>query len=471
MAATGALWTDAEAAAATGGTASGAWSASGVSIDSRTLTPGDLFVAIEGPTHDGHDFAAAALKAGAAAAMTHHDVDGLADDAPCLRVADTTEALGGLARAARDRSDARITAITGSVGKTGTKEMLASALAGQGTTVATEGNLNNHWGLPLSLARMGRDADYGVFEMGMNHPGEIKPLSEMARPHVAIVTTVEPVHLEFFDNVEAIADAKAEVFAGLEDGGTAILNLDNVHFGRLKEAAEAASAGAVRAFGVHSFAQARLLGYSDNGNVGLVQASVGGQHLKYKLGLPGHHWALNSVAVMAAVQALGGDVKQAAEAMAGVTPAKGRGQRTTITLARGAFTLIDESYNASPASMAAAIATLGSIKTRAGSRRVAVLGDMLELGADADDFHAGLSKDLTDADVDLVFAAGPHMTALAAKLNEDVLGAHAADSETLAPQVAGEMRRGDVVMVKGSLGSRMAVVVDALKALERNGED
>ncbi len=465
-----ALWTDSEAAAATGGINSAAWSASGVSIDSRSVVDGDLFVAIKGPSMDGHEFAAAALDSGASATVTHREVDGLEEHGPVLRVADTAKALNDLARAARARSGAKIAAVTGSVGKTGTKEMLARALAAQGETVATQGNLNNHWGLPLSLTRLGRDAEFGVFEMGMNHAGEIKPLSELARPHVAIVTTVDAVHLEYFKDVAAIADAKAEIFAGLEKGGTAILNMDNPHFGRLKEAAEAAGAGAVRAFGVHSFAQARLVGYSDDGEYGFVQATVGGQHLKYRLGLPGHHWALNSLAVMAAVQAMGGDVRKAAAIMEQVKPPKGRGERTQVTLDRGAFTLIDESYNASPVSMKAAIATQGSIRTRAGGRRVAVLGDMLELGVGADVEHAGLADAINEANIDAVFLAGPHMTALASVLEDDLLGGHATDAVALAPMVVDNIRRGDVVMVKGSLGSRMAVIVDALKALDTDGK-
>ncbi|MEX2310820.1 MAG: Mur ligase family protein, partial [Rhodospirillales bacterium] len=302
------IWTASEAAKATGGTIGADWEAGGVSIDTRTLVPGDLFAAIKGPNHDGHDHIATALASGAAAAMVEHRFKGDVPAGGLLTVTDTVQGLRDLAAASRARSNAKICAVTGSVGKTGTKEMLAAALAAQGRVTSTAGNLNNHYGLPLSLARMPADSDFGVFEMGMNHAGEISPLSKLARPHVAIITTVAPVHIEYFGSVEAIADAKAEVFDGLIEGGTAVLSRDNPHYDRLAAKAKEAGAKMIWGFGVHSFSNARLLAYEPDENGARVEATVGSQHLKYRLAMRGKHWALNSIAVLAAAGAMGADL-------------------------------------------------------------------------------------------------------------------------------------------------------------------
>ena len=459
------LWTAAEAAAATGGTSGRDWVAAGVSIDSRTVKPGDLFVALAGPNFDGHDFIAAAFANGAAAAVASRRPAALAADAPLLMVADTMAALEGLGRAARARSSARFAAITGSVGKTGTKEALRLVLAERGPTAASEGNLNNQWGAPLSLARMGREARYGVFELGMNHAGEIAPLSRLVRPHVALITTVEPAHLEFFPSVEAIADAKAEIFLGVERGGAAVLNRDNRQFERLAKAAEAAGIERIVAFGEDARSDARLLGCRLDADASDVEAEILGARLRYRLPLPGRHIVQNSLAVLAAAALLGLEAQAAARTLERLQPLKGRGARLAIDTSRGRITLIDESYNASPAAMRAAIAVLGRIPAGTGGRRIAVLGDMRELGVDADRLHAELATAIAAAGVDLLFCCGPHMRALADAAAGKAAVEHAGDSAALLPFVLDAVKGGDVVLVKGSLGSRMAPIVDALKGL------
>jgi UDP-N-acetylmuramoyl-tripeptide--D-alanyl-D-alanine ligase len=459
------LWTAQQAAVATGGVATGAWTATGVSIDSRAVEPGDLFVAIKGETHDAHDFALDALKRGAAAVMIHRAPLGLAPDAPVLTVKDTLGALGELGRIARARSAAGIVAVTGSVGKTGTKEMLRRALAASGETHANVGNLNNQYGLPLSLARMPRAAAYAVFEIGMNHAGEIEPLSRLARPHVAVITNVEPVHLEFFAGVEGIADAKAEIFAGLDRTGIAVLNRDNPHFDRLADRTRRRGIKTVLAFGRHADARYRLIDCAPADGETQVTADLAGRRLNYVIGAEGRHWALNSLAVLAAVDALGADVKAGATALAGMTAPKGRGQRLSVTVPGGAFEVIDDSYNASPPAMRAAFDVLAQRPVATGGRRIAVLGDMRELGRDAPALHAELAAELDTRGIDLVFACGPNMAFLMEALPTAMRGAHAADAEALTPIVLDAVRADDIVLVKGSLGSRMGPVVQALTAL------
>ena len=460
---TAALWIAEDARAATGGRLSGpAWAAAGVSIDSRTVQPGDLFVALAGPNHDGHDHVAGALAAGAAAALVHRVPAGLADDAPLLVVADTMEGLQALGTAARARSAAAIVAVTGSVGKTGTKEMLGRALGEQGPTHATTGNLNNHWGVPLSLARMPREARFGIFELGMNHPGELTPLTRMVRPHVAIITTVESVHAAFFSGTEAIADAKAEILLGLEPGGVAVLPRDNPHFHRLHAAAQAAGIASVVGFGNHIEADARLLDCGIDPDSTAVFALVRDRAIAYRLGVAGIHWAVNSLAVLLAVGALGGDVDAAGRALKAMAAPKGRGQRRKAAIDGGSIQVVDESYNASPVSMRAAIATLAAIKPAKGGRRIAVLGDMLELGEQAPALHAGLAEPLEQWNIDLVFTAGSLMAALFGRLPAARRGGHAVDSQAAAAQVRAAVRPGDVVMVKGSAGSRMGRVINTL---------
>lgn len=468
-----ALWTAAEAAAATSGTTSGNWTCTGVSIDSRTVDTGDLFIAIAGPTHDGHAFVSDALANGAVAAMVHRVPDGFSQPEKLLVVEDTFTALQALAEAARERLTGKVIAVTGSVGKTGTKEMLTLACGALGGIVhATQGNLNNHWGLPLTLARCPRDAAWCILEMGMNHAEEIRPLSRIARPHVAVITAVEAVHLEHFDDVEDIARAKAEILDGVVDGGTAVLPRDNPFHSLLLEAAERLDLRAT-SFGSHIHASARLL-HTNTTDAGLrVLADFYGENLEYTVGATGRHWAINSLAALAAVRAAGGDAKAAAQALSAMTPPKGRGKRQWISLPEsrggGVLTIIDESYNASPVSMRAALNVLDSMAPGRGGRRIAVLGDMLELGDDSNTLHAALANAVVGSRIDRVHTCGPHMAHLAAALPADKRGRHADDSAALAPVVAGDVRGGDVVMVKGSLGSRMAKVLEALLVLDAGG--
>ncbi len=439
---------------------------SGISIDSRSIKPGEAFFAIRGDSHDGHDFVSLALAGGAATAVVSENrLAGLGRITGSLTLTDDVlAALVGVGIAARLRSNARIAAITGSVGKTGTKEMLAAALAPEGTVHYSPASFNNHWGVPLTLARMPRDAAYGVFEIGMNHPGEIEPLTRMVRPHVAIITTVEPVHLEYFKDVEEIARAKAEIFLGLEPGGAAVINRDNPHYDLLAALAREAGVERIVGFGEHAEADVRLTAVTLKETVSCVVASVLGEPVSYKLGAPGRHLVQNSLAVLAAVSLLGGDLARAAMALAGLSAGKGRGERRQLQVPGGAALLIDESYNANPASMSAAIALLGRTEPGGNGRRIAVLGDMLELGAGAEAMHAALAAPLAEADIDAVFLVGPLMRALWDALPVRLHGGYterAAEMETL---VVDAIAAGDVVMVKGSNASRMGPLVETIKA-------
>ena len=457
-----ALWTSADATAAVGGTSTAEWVASGVSIDSRSVDFGELFVALRGPNFDGHQFVANAFKAGAVAAMVERVPDGQTAGGPLLLVADTLAGLCKLAAAARQRVGARIIAVTGSVGKTGTKEALKLVLEDQGSTHASGGSLNNQWGVPLSLARMPADTAFGIFEIGMNHPGEITPLVQLVRPHVAIITTVEAVHLEYFDSVRAIADAKAEIFLGLEPGGTAVLNRDNTSFDQLVERARAAGVENIIAFGSHKEADVRLVNHALHASCSCISADICGQAMTYKVGIPGRHWVLNSLAVLAAVRAFGGDLGLAGLSLARLTPPQGRGKRHHLEIKGGLVELIDDSYNASPVSVRAALDTLATAGKGPRGRRIAVLGDMLELGASAPRLHAELAADIERTGVDLVFAAGVHMRSLYDALPPQHRAHHAAVSTELVPPLLSALRPGDVVLVKGSYGSRMGAVVEAL---------
>jgi UDP-N-acetylmuramoyl-tripeptide--D-alanyl-D-alanine ligase len=458
------LWTAAEAIAATGGTGARDWAAAGVSIDSRSLAPGDLFVALHGPNHDGHDFVAAAHAAGAAAAVVDRPVAGLSAAARFLHVDDTLAALAALGAAARRRSRARIVAVTGSVGKTGTKEALRLALGASGPTAASEGSLNNHWGAPLSLARMPADAAYGVFEIGMNHAGEIAPLTRIVRPHVALITTVEAAHLGFFPSVEAIADAKAEIFLGLEPAGAAILNRDNPHYPRLAAAAERAGAARIIGFGSNPEATVRLLDCRLGAAGSEVAAALPGLALNYRLPLPGRHWVQNSLAVLAAVFAAGADVARAAAALARLEAPPGRGRRHDLPWRGGTLVLIDESYNSSPAAMRATLAVLAATRPLPGGRRVAVLGDMLELGEMSERLHRELAAPIVAAGIDRVFLVGAAMAALDAALPAALRGGLWRASDAAMPALLDFLKPGDVVTVKGSHASRVDHIVARLRA-------
>jgi len=457
------LWTAAQIDAATGATTAPNFAASGVAIDSRALARGDLFVALK-VARDGHDFVADAIANGAVAALVSRDVSGVVPE-KLIKVADPLLALEALGRARRIQANARVAAVTGSVGKTSTKEALRHLLSLQGPTHASAASYNNLWGVPLSLARMPLDTRFAVFEIGMNHPGEITPLTKQVRPNAAIVTMVAPVHLEHFKSVAEIADAKGEIFAGLEPGGIAVINGDLEWTSRLRRHAEQARAAQVVTFGEGANCEVRLLSLDMGEDYSDLHVRFLGEDLRYRLSAPGRHWALNSLGVLAAVDALGGNAVRAAGDMSGIVALSGRGARERINGPGGQFELIDESYNANPASMASAIAVLGQVKPMGDGRRVAVLGDMLELGPQAGELHAGLLGALNEARIDRVFAGGPLMKHLWDALAPAMRGVYAASSKDIAETVVSEMRAGDVVMVKGSYGSRMSVVVEALRSL------
>jgi UDP-N-acetylmuramoyl-tripeptide--D-alanyl-D-alanine ligase len=456
------LWSSDEAAAATKGRSSVSWDACGVSIDTRSLEAGDLFVALHGDNRDGHEFVPAALSKGAAAALVSRAVWDIAANAPLLLVADTQQGLEALGRAARTRSKARIVAVTGSAGKTTTKEMLRLILASAGSVAASAASYNNHWGVPLSLARMPRTAAYGVFELGMNHEGEIRALVKQVRPHVAVITTIAPAHLEYFGTLEAIASAKAEIFEGIEPRGTAILPADNSQFEQLKKRAADAGVSRVLSFGRSAGADARLLSIRTHAAGQEVVAEFAGERIAFVVGASGTHIAMNAITSLLAARELGADVRRAASALAEFSALKGRGARFTAADVE----IIDESYNANPASMAAALDLLGNAQPGAEGRRIAVLGDMLELGPQSAALHQLLSAPLGSAHADLVFLCGPQMASLWQVLPAKSRGAYAEKSSDLAPLVVHAVRAGDVVLIKGSFGSRMSVIIDALKARE-----
>lgn len=433
----------------------------GIAIDSRTIEKGDLFFAIRGERFDGHDFVEDALAKGAALAVVACDrIHGLAaDPSRLLAVDDVLRALERLGRSARARLKGRAVAVTGSVGKTGTKEMMRLAFATCGRVHASAASFNNHWGVPLTLARTPQSADYGIYEIGMNHPGEITPLADMVRPDIAIITTVEPVHLEFFENEREIARAKAEIFSGIVPGGAAVLNRDNRHFDFLRTLAEKAGV-AVVSFGEAAGSDARLRDAILNEDHSLVEASVFGKSFSYRLGAPGRHIVQNSLAVAAALHLAGADVAAGLSALSALKAPKGRGARLELLIDDGSFNLLDESYNANPASMRAAIRLLGMARGK--GRRIAVLGDMLELGEDSAGLHADLAEPLCACGIDLVFLSGQHMKTLWDALPEKMRGKYAETSDGLKEVLATQVVKGDTVMVKGSLGSRMGALVDLL---------
>ena len=460
-----ALWSQAELSAALSAAPSSplGTAVNGVSIDSRTLEAGDLFFAIKGDAHDGHDHVARAFEAGAAAAVVSRErAQELSPLGPVFVVGDTLEAMARLGVAARARSKAKIVGVTGSVGKTTAKEMLRTMLAASGLTHASAASYNNHWGVPLTLARMPADARFGVFEMGMNHAGEIAPLTRMTRPHVALVTTIAPVHIEHLGSIEAIADAKAEIFFGLEPQGTAVLNRDAPQFERLKKAA-AARGARVLSFGRGVDCDARLIDVEAIEGGSRVRARVLGRELAFELGAPGVHMAENALSALLAAEALGADLEPCAAALRRFSPQKGRGERFSVPTPDGAATIIDESYNANPASMRAALALLAATKPGPKGRRIAVIGDMLELGPKAAAMHAELAPDLSANNVDLLFGAGPLTRALFEAAPASMRAAWTERSSDLTDEVARTLRGGDIAMVKGSNGSRMGPLVAALR--------
>jgi UDP-N-acetylmuramoyl-tripeptide--D-alanyl-D-alanine ligase len=463
-----ALWTIEAMAGAMGAARQGALppAISGISIDSRSIAPGEAFFAIEGDNRDGHDFVAAALAAGAGVAVVAaHRREQFDHDARLLVVPDVLAALRELAGAARARSRAQVIGVTGSVGKTSTKEALRLALSKDGETHASVASYNNHWGVPLSLARCPASARYAVFEMGMNHAGEIAPLSRLARPHVAVITTIAPVHLEYLGSLTRIAEAKAEIFLGVQPGGAAIINRDIAQYEQLRRRAREAGIERIISFGEHAKADACLLKCALHARGSTVQADILGSEIAYKIGAPGRHLVLNSLAVLAAAVAAGADLALAALALGELEAISGRGAPVELELPGGPALVLDESYNANPASVAAALALLGQAPVGPQGRRIAVLGDMLELGPKGKALHRELAAPVAANAVDLVYCCGPLMHGLWQALPASRRGGYAEDSAALEGQVVRAVRAGDVVMVKGSLGSRMAPIVKALQRL------
>jgi UDP-N-acetylmuramoyl-tripeptide--D-alanyl-D-alanine ligase len=458
------LWTSAEIETATGGRLEGApFAADGVGIDSRALEPGDLFVALPG-ARDGHDFIAAALANGAAGALATR---GGAGDR--IVVGDTLKALEALGAAARDRaSQARRGAVTGSVGKTSLTQAIKLGLDMAGPAHGSVKSYNNHIGVPLTLARMPKDTRRAIFEIGMNHAGEIRPLTRMVRPHAVAISTVGPVHTEnFADGEIGVARAKAEIFAGLEPGGAAILNADNRWFALLRDEADAAGARIVT-FGSTEACDARLTGFRAIEGGAEVSARLHGRTLRFPIRQSGAHWGLNSLAVLLMLEALDVDLDTALASLAAFAPLAGRGAERIVALAEGSFVLIDDSYNANPVSLKAALDTLGAHAAK--GRRIAVLTDMLELGPQTQSFHAQGADMALAAGIDLVFCAGPLMKFLWDALPPTRRGGYAQAAEALAPQVVSAIEPGDVVMVKGSNGSKASAVASALAALDRARE-
>lgn len=436
----------------------------GISIDSRTAGQGDAFFAIKGDRFDGHDFASAAVAGGVnLLVVSEAKLPALGRlTAPMIVVKDVLAALEDLGRASRARSQAKIIAITGSVGKTTTKEMLRRALQPSGEAHASAASFNNHWGVPLTLARMPATAAFGIFEIGMNHPGEIRPLVSMVQPHVAIITTIAAAHMGNFKNLTEIAAAKAEIMEGLADGGHLLLNRDNEKYAWLKKRAAELGVPHIHSFGEHAKAEFRLLNCKLLADCSTLTARIGADEVAVKIGAPGRHLVQNALAVLGAVQLSGANLAKATHAMAGFSAEKGRGARHALKIGGGRFILIDESYNANPASMRAALDLLRDTPVRPRSRRIAVLGDMLEMGRFSEQVHRDLAGQLVEAGVDMVCLAGPEMRALHEQLGTDVETVYREDADGLAKHLVSALRDGDAVMVKSSLGIGFGRIVKAL---------
>jgi UDP-N-acetylmuramoyl-tripeptide--D-alanyl-D-alanine ligase len=449
-----ALWTAAQIAAAVGGTASAEFDVHGVAFDSREVGPGDLFIALKGEATDGHRFVEGAFGQGAGGAIVSSAVAH-----PHVLVEDTTAALDALGIASRARTLAKVIGVTGSVGKTGTKEALAAALAraNHGPVHRSVKSYNNHTGVPLSLARMPAGTRYGVFEMGMNHAGELAALTQLVRPHVAVVTTVVSAHREFFDSEEAIADAKGEIFQGLEPGGTAIIPFDNPHRDRLIAAAKPYAAQIIT-FGRGDGADVRVLDAVEVAGGTMITASLPGAELCFTMSQPGDHWVSNALGIMAAVQAVGGDLAAAGLALADFGGLAGRGAQHRVSVSGGEALILDESYNANPASMTATLAVLGKLSA---DRKIAVLGEMRELGSDADALHAGLAAPILAAGVDFALLVGTGMAPLAVALEGKVECVHAPDAASALDMLSGMIKGGDAILIKGSNAVGLSRLVDA----------
>ena len=452
------LWTSAAIAEACQGTAHGDFVADGVTFDSREVVAGDLFIALKGEATDGHRFVGTALQRGAAGLLVSEALD-----APHVRVADTMAALNALGAAARDRSSATRIGVTGSVGKTGVKEALKAALSrfAPDAVHASVKSYNNHTGVPLSLSRMPAASRFGVFEMGMNHSGELAELTQLVRPHIAIVTWIASAHREFFATETDIAMAKAEIFAGLPAGGTAIIPHDNPHADLLARAAADAGAKVVR-FGMNDGADVRAEKVALHPDCSCVTARIGSDTLTFKIGMAGQHWVNNALAVLAGVQAAGGDLALAGLALAELNDLPGRGRRLRVAAGAGQAIVIDEAYNANPASMAASLAVLKAVAPARHGRRLALLGSMKELGTLSDEFHAGLAPHIRDAGVAAAVLVGAEMQPLAAALGRSIDVRHVADADAARTEISRLIAADDVLLVKGSNSIGLARVIEAL---------
>ncbi|KQZ30570.1 UDP-N-acetylmuramoylalanyl-D-glutamyl-2, 6-diaminopimelate--D-alanyl-D-alanine ligase [Mesorhizobium sp. Root552] len=460
------LWTSDALVEAMGGRPLGSMpeGISGISIDSRSLQPGDAFFAIKGEAMDGHDFATAAVKAGAAVlVIAEGKLPALGRlTAPMIVVQDVLVALEKLGAAARARSKGKIIAVTGSAGKTTTKEALRRVLGSVGSVHASDKSFNNHWGVPLTLARLPEHTQYAVFEIGMNHPGEIRPLVKMVRPHVAIITLIAAAHLGFFKNLDEIAKAKAEIFEGIEPEGAALLNRDDPRANMLNKLARAAGVQRVYGFGENARSTYRLIDCVLHADHSTVTAKIAGKEMVLRIGAPGRHMVQNALAVLGAAHLAGADVAKAALALSDLSAEQGRGKRHLLHHPKGPFTLIDESYNANPASMKAAMELLNTTPVSGDGRRVAVLGDMLELGDHSAKLHAALSELIVGSETSTVLLGGPQMQHLADALPADIQVAHRAGAEDLKPVLIDTIKPGDVVMIKSSKGIGFSKLVDAL---------
>lgn len=473
------LWSAAEAAKATGGTSQGDWQVSGVSIDTRTIKAGDLFVALSA-ARDGHDFVAQALEKGAGAALVSRVPDGVAPDAPLLIVDDVLRGLEALGRAARARMQGKVVGVTGSVGKTSTKEMLRTVIGGQRQVHAAEASYNNHWGVPLTLARMPRETEVAIIEIGMNHPGEIAPLARLARPHVAMITTVGTAHLEAFDSIDGIAREKASIFAGLMPDGWAVVNGDLDTTPILIDAARQAGAK-VLTFGERASNHHRLTKVEIIDQATVAQARIWRAQALYRVSAAGRHYALNALGVLAVVRALGLDRALACADLAQWTPPAGRGMREKLLMDplddRLAFELIDDAFNANPVSMAASLEVIAAARPQdnvgrhAHGRRIAILGEMLELGPEELALHANLATLPAVEKLDVVHCVGERMKALYEALPPEKRGRCVTKASDLAAKAPRLVDAGDVVLVKGSKGSKVSLVVDALRKLGHPAQD
>ncbi len=458
------LWTAQDIIKATHGSChTDDWQVEGIAIDNRVVKKGDLFISIVGPNNDGHDYVGAALSAGAAGAIVSRVPAGLEKTETLILVDDTQNAMEKLGAAARARTEAKVIAVTGSVGKTGTKEALGHLLGEQGRTHFSVGSFNNHWGVPLSLARMPKETEFAIFELGMNHAGELGPLSRMVKPDVAIITIIAAAHLEFFENTEEIARAKAEIFEGVKPEGTVLLNADDPHCDLLSKLAGERGSLNITYFGEENVAnihleEAKLLPASS-----AISASVFGQKLSFIFPVPGRHWVQNILAVLGAVQLVGGDVLVALKDLDGLAPPAGRGATFSLNCQDGHYTVIDESYNASPIAMQAAFRVLGGKKVADPGRKIAVLGDMLELGGKSAEIHRNLANDLLANGIDMVYASGPNMRHLFDALPTRLQAGYGNSSDELTTPLLQAVNDGDIVLIKGSLGSKMKIVLEALK--------